>query len=42
MEVFLDLNGYDLDQTDDEIEAMLVGLAHTVDQGAFFSKYRPS
>jgi death-on-curing protein len=37
MEVFLDLNGYELDQTDEEIEAMLVGLAaHTLEQGAFF------
>jgi death on curing protein len=29
MEVFLDLNGYQLDQTDEEIEAMLVGWRRT-------------
>jgi prophage maintenance system killer protein len=38
MEVFLDLNGYELQQTDEEIETMIVALAaNTVDQGEFFA-----
>lgn len=38
MDVFLDLNGYELRQTDEEIEEMMVSLAdHTVDQGEFFA-----
>jgi death-on-curing protein len=37
LDVFLDLNGYALEQIDDEIEEMMVSLAaHTVDQSEFF------
>jgi death-on-curing protein len=38
MDVILDLNGYELRQTDEEIEEMMMVLLadHTVDQGEFF------
>jgi prophage maintenance system killer protein len=37
MDVFLDLNGYELRQTDEEIEEMILSLAAgTVGQGEFF------